>query len=78
MHPLDPLAYGLRHDRIVSFIKAGKDLQSANTIPYGKDPSYNPYWGNQREAVSLTDAAASKIVELADESSATRIGYLLV
>jgi len=55
MHPLDPLAYGLRHDRIVSFIKAGKDLQSANTIPYGKDPSYNPYWGNQREAVSLTD-----------------------
>ena len=43
MHPLNPLAYGLRHDEIVSFIKAGKDLQSANAIPYGKDPLYNPY-----------------------------------
>jgi hypothetical protein len=63
MHPSNPSAYGLRHDRKGFIIKAGKVLRSANTIPHGKDPLYNSNRGNQRETVRLADESVVAVMD---------------
>ena len=74
---LSPPAYGLRHDKIVSLSKLGRSCSQPIPFRMAKTLCITQ-WEIKRETVRLADGAASKAVELADENSVTRIGYLLV